>query len=300
MPISPAAVPLGVAAAMRNLGQSCSAPTRMLVSRAGDWPRSRPWPRQQQGNSWWAIPLAEETTHGPIANRAQFDRIQAMIETGIAEGAKLVIGGPGRPEGLATGLYARPTIFSDVRRDMRIAQEEIFGPVLAIMAYDTVDEAVEIANDTVYGLGAHVQGTDMEQVRHVASEIRVRAGASQLPGLGPERAVRRLQAFGERPRIRPRGYGGVPGNEGRPRLLSVGLSGPPDALRTRCQVNARTHPFGRADVPPYHPRDGVRAHAPGADRGGLGRRARFFRQCPRVRGAEHVFPEAGSTGASRA
>ena len=115
---------------------------------------------------------AEETTHGTIANRAQYDRIQAMIETGIAEGAKLVIGGPGRPEGLATGLYVRPTIFSDVRRDMAVAQEEIFGPVLAILAYDTVDEAVEIANDTVYGLGAHVQGTDMEQVRHVASEIR--------------------------------------------------------------------------------------------------------------------------------
>jgi aldehyde dehydrogenase (NAD+) len=164
-------VPLGVAAAMRNLGQSCSAPTRMLVPR-GRLAEVEALAKAAASEFVVGDPAREETTHGTIANRAQYDRIQAMIETGIAEGAKLVIGGPGRPEGLATGLYARPTIFSDVRRDMAVAQEEIFGPVLAILAYDTVDEAVEIANDTVYGLGAHVQGTDMEQVRHVASEIR--------------------------------------------------------------------------------------------------------------------------------
>ena len=164
-------MPLGVAAAMRNLGQSCSAPTRMLVPR-GRLAEVEALAKAAAREFVVGDPAREETTHGTIANRAQYDRIQAMIETGIAEGAKLVIGGPGRPEGLATGLYARPTIFSDVRRDMAVAQEEIFGPVLAILAYDTVDEAVEIANDTVYGLGAHVQGTDMEQVRHVASEIR--------------------------------------------------------------------------------------------------------------------------------
>jgi aldehyde dehydrogenase (NAD+) len=101
-----------------------------------------------------------------------------MIEAGIGEGAKLVTGGPGRPAGIASGFYARPTIFSEVRREMVIAQEEIFGPVLAILPYDTVEEAVEIANDTVYGLGAHVQGTEMDAVREVAS--RIRAGQVHL------------------------------------------------------------------------------------------------------------------------
>jgi aldehyde dehydrogenase (NAD+) len=165
------AVPLGVAAAFRNLGQSCSAPTRMLVSRS-----------QMEAVETLALaaaselvvgdPLAESTTHGPIANRAQFERVQAMIGVGLEEGAKLVIGGRGRPDNLRIGLYARPTIFSNVHRDMRIAQEEIFGPVLSIIPYDTVEEAIEIANDTVYGLGAHVQGTDMETVRAVAGQIR--------------------------------------------------------------------------------------------------------------------------------
>jgi aldehyde dehydrogenase (NAD+) len=123
-------------------------------------------------------PRAETTTHGAIANRAQFDRIQTMIGVGIAEGAKLVTGGTGRPGGLNVGLYVKPTIFSEVRTDMRIAQEEIFGPVLCIIPYDTVEEAVAIANDTVYGLGAHVQGRDMDRVRDVAS--RIRAGQVHL------------------------------------------------------------------------------------------------------------------------
>jgi aldehyde dehydrogenase (NAD+) len=165
------AVPLGVAAGMRNVGQSCSAPTRMIV------PRSRL--AEVEGLAAAAAdafvvgdPLDERTTHGPVANRAQFERVQSMIAVGIDEGANLVTGGSGRPEGLERGLYARPTIFSNVRTDMRIAQEEIFGPVLAILPYDTVEEAIAIANDTVYGLGAHVQGTDMEAVRAVARQIR--------------------------------------------------------------------------------------------------------------------------------
>src|SRR3712207_1308431 len=91
---------------------------------------------------------------------------------GISEGAKLVTGGTGRPGGLKTGLYVEPTIFSEVRTGMRIAQEEIFGPVLCIIPYDTVEEAVAIANDTIYGLGAHVQGKDMDVVRDVAAQIR--------------------------------------------------------------------------------------------------------------------------------
>ncbi|NOJ45359.1 aldehyde dehydrogenase family protein [Bradyrhizobium archetypum] len=165
------AVPLGVGAAFRNLGQSCSAPTRMLVSRS-QMKEVEILAAAAASELVVGDPLAESTTHGPIANRPQFERVQAMIGIGLEEGAKLVIGGPGRPDDLQVGLYARPTIFSNVRRDMRIAQEEIFGPVLSIIPYDSVDEAIEIANDTVYGLGAHVQGTGMETVRAVAEQIR--------------------------------------------------------------------------------------------------------------------------------
>lgn len=164
------AVPLGVGAAFRNLGQSCSAPTRMLVFRS-QMEEVEILAAAAASELVVGDPLAESTTHGPIANRPQFERIQTMIGVGLEEGAKLVIGGPGRPADLPIGLYARPTIFSDVRREMRIAQEEIFGPVLSIIPYDTVKEAIEIANDTVYGLGAHVQGTDMETVRAVAHQI---------------------------------------------------------------------------------------------------------------------------------
>jgi aldehyde dehydrogenase (NAD+) len=171
------AVPLGVGAAMRNVGQSCSAPTRMIV------PRERLAEVEALAAAAAAQfvvgdPLDERTTHGPIANRPQFERVQSMIALGIEEGAHLVTGGCGRPQGLECGLYARPTIFSNVASSMRIAQEEIFGPVLVILPYDTVDEAVAIANDTVYGLGAHVQGKDADAVRAVAR--RIRAGQVHL------------------------------------------------------------------------------------------------------------------------
>jgi acyl-CoA reductase-like NAD-dependent aldehyde dehydrogenase len=95
-----------------------------------------------------------------------------MIDLGIVEGARLVCGGPGRPPGLNRGFYARPTIFSDVRQSMAVAREEIFGPVLCVIAYDSIDEAIEIANDTIYGLGAHVQGGDLTLAREVAGQIR--------------------------------------------------------------------------------------------------------------------------------
>jgi aldehyde dehydrogenase (NAD+) len=171
------AVSLGVAAGFRNLGQSCSAPTRMIVPRAA-LAAVESIARQAVDEIVVGDPLAETTTHGAIANLAQFDRIQTMIAVGIAEGAKLLTGGTGRPGCLNVGLYVRPTIFSEVRTNMRIAQEEIFGPVLCIIPYWTVEEAVAIANDTVYGLGAHVQGKDMDCVRDVAS--RIRAGQVHL------------------------------------------------------------------------------------------------------------------------
>jgi aldehyde dehydrogenase (NAD+) len=164
-------VPLGVMAAFRNVGQSCSAPTRMVVPRAHVDEVER-----LAAETARAIvvgdPRGEETVLGPLANRAQFDRVQEMIRAGIAEGAKLLCGGPGRPEGLEHGFFARPTIFSAVATSMRIAQEEIFGPVLCIIPYDSVDDAVDIANDTPYGLGGHVQGADLAQARAVALRIR--------------------------------------------------------------------------------------------------------------------------------
>ncbi|WP_062381092.1 aldehyde dehydrogenase family protein [Pseudomonas abietaniphila] len=171
------AVPPGVMSAFRNVGQSCSAPTRMIV------PRDRlseveALAAATANSIIVGDPRAEETVLGPIANLAQFERVQAMIEAGLNEGAKLVCGGPGRVPGFEKGFYTRPTVFSEVASGMRIAQEEIFGPVLCIIAYDTLDEAIAIANDTVYGLGAHVQAQDLQLARAVAS--RIRAGQVHL------------------------------------------------------------------------------------------------------------------------
>jgi aldehyde dehydrogenase (NAD+) len=170
-------VPLGVMAAFRNVGQSCSAPTRMIVPRA----RLAEVEAIAKATAEALIvgdPLDEATDMGPIANAAQFARVQAMIEAGIAEGATLLCGGPGRPEGQARGFFARPTIFTHVRSDMRIAQEEIFGPVLCILPYDDIDEAVAIANDTQFGLGGHVQSGDPAAGRAVA--LRIRTGQVHL------------------------------------------------------------------------------------------------------------------------
>jgi aldehyde dehydrogenase (NAD+) len=165
------AIPPGVAAGMRNVGQSCSAPTRMIVPRARLQDVER-IAAETAASFVVGDPRSPQTTHGPVANRAQFNRVQEMIGVGIAEGAQLVCGGTGRPQGLARGFYCRPTIFSSVHPRMQVAQEEIFGPVLVVIPYDSVDEAVKIANDTVYGLGAHVQGQDLAAARAVAARIR--------------------------------------------------------------------------------------------------------------------------------
>jgi len=115
-----------------------------------------------------------------VASAAQYQKVQALIEKGIAEGAKLVVGGLGTPEGIELGYFVRPTVFSQVRNDMTIAQEEIFGPVLSIIPYQTEEEAIAIANDTPYGLAAYVQSGDIERSREVAS--RIRAGTVYLNG----------------------------------------------------------------------------------------------------------------------
>ncbi|MCP3731471.1 aldehyde dehydrogenase family protein [Sphingomonas sp. MG17] len=164
-------VPLAVMSAFRNVGQSCSAPTRLIV------PRDRLAEVEEIAQATVAAivigdPGDDATVLGPIANQPQFQRVQAMIAAGIEDGATLVCGGLGQPAGLERGFFTRPTVFSDVATGSRIAQEEIFGPVLVIIAYDDVDEAVDIANDTIFGLGGHVHGADLDRARDVARRIR--------------------------------------------------------------------------------------------------------------------------------
>jgi aldehyde dehydrogenase (NAD+) len=165
------AVPKGVLACMRNCGQSCAAPTRMLV------PRSRlaeveALAAEAADGVLVANPLDEAAVIGALANAPQFAKVQELIQAGIDEGAKLVAGGTGRPSGLNRGFFARPTVFSEVTTDMRIAQEEIFGPVLSIMPYEDEEDAIRIANATVYGLSSHVQSADLQAARRVAGRIR--------------------------------------------------------------------------------------------------------------------------------
>ncbi|HEY2047705.1 MAG TPA: aldehyde dehydrogenase family protein, partial [Caulobacteraceae bacterium] len=170
----------GVKHVMQNSGQSCNAPTRMLVP---------------TGKMDEVIVIAKEAAEsttvgdpngnaqmGPVVNKSQWEKIQRLIKAGIDEGATLVTGGTGRPEGLDKGYYVKPTVFANVKNDMTIAKEEIFGPVVSILGYDSVDQAVKIGNDTEYGLAAYVSGTDMTKVREVASKLR--AGQVSLNGGG--------------------------------------------------------------------------------------------------------------------
>ncbi len=177
-----AAVSSGVARIMNNSGQSCNAPTRMLV------------PRHRMGEAQAAAKAAAESLTvgdpngdfalGPVVSDVQWNKIQTLIAKGVEEGATLVTGGVGRPEGLEVGYFVKPTIFADVAPDATIAREEIFGPVLSIIPYDSEDEAIHIANDTVYGLAAYVQSADIDRARNVARQLR--AGQVIINGAGPD------------------------------------------------------------------------------------------------------------------
>lgn len=171
------AVSKGVEGCFGNSGQSCDAPTRMLVP-ADRHDEALQIARQAAETHKVGDPQAEDTVLGPVVSEVQYNKIQRLIEMGIEEGALLVTGGPGRPEGLNRGYYVRPTVFGHVTPDMTIAREEIFGPVLSIMPYETEEQAIEIANDTVYGLAAYVQSEDIEHARRVAA--RMRAGSVYL------------------------------------------------------------------------------------------------------------------------
>ncbi len=175
----------GVLSCFGNSGQSCNAPTRMLV------PESRMDEAIEIAKAAAAKAVPGDTTDektrlGPVVSKAQFDRIQQLINKGIEEGAELIAGGPGKPEGLETGYYVRPTVFARVRNDMVIAREEIFGPVLTIIGYKDEDEAVQLANDTDYGLSGYVSG-EPERARAVAR--RLRTGMVHINGAGPDFAA---------------------------------------------------------------------------------------------------------------
>jgi aldehyde dehydrogenase (NAD+) len=165
------AVKKGVESCFGNSGQSCNAPTRMLVPRAMHADALNVAKRTAEGHKV-GDPKADGTILGPVVSEAQFKKIQGLIESGIKEGATLVTGGTGRPDGLNRGYYVRPTVFGDVKPDMTIAREEIFGPVLSIMPYDSEEQAIEIANDTVYGLSANIESKNLERARKVARRLR--------------------------------------------------------------------------------------------------------------------------------
>ena len=164
-------VTIGVQKIMENTGQSCNAPTRMIV------------PKNRQGEALKIAknvteklitgdPTKEETDIGPLVSQTQFDKVQRLIDSGIKAGAQLVTGGLGKPIGVNAGYFVKPTVFGDVDNSMDIAQEEIFGPVLSVIPYDDIDHAVQIANDTSYGLSAYVCGSDPEKLKSVARQIR--------------------------------------------------------------------------------------------------------------------------------
>ncbi len=165
------AVKQGVQECFRNTGQSCNAPTRMLVPRT-KMAEVIVVARQASEATKVGDPLAEDTGVGPLASKAQFDKVQRLINKGVEEGAKLIAGGPGRPEGISKGYFVKPTVFADVRNDMTIAREEIFGPVLCIIPYDDEDDAVRIANDTPYGLSGFVTSGNKERAIRVAKRLR--------------------------------------------------------------------------------------------------------------------------------
>ncbi len=174
-----AAVRWGVTDCFSNSGQSCNAPSRMLVPAALQ-ARAAALAREVAEAMVVGDPRNAATQLGPVVSQIQFEKIQGLIQVGIDEGATLVCGGPGRPPGLTQGFYVRPTVFAGVRNDMRIAREEIFGPVLGILPYGDEAEAIRIANDTPYGLAAYVWSADPVAARRVAGQIR--AGMIHING----------------------------------------------------------------------------------------------------------------------
>jgi aldehyde dehydrogenase (NAD+) len=181
-----AAVIEGVHACYTNGGQNCQSPTRMLIPRA-QRDAAFAAAREAVDSIRLGDPLDPASTMGPLVSQAQFEKVQDLIQSGVDEGATLVAGGTGRPSEVNRGYYVRPTVFGDVTPQMKIAREEIFGPVLSIMSYDTEDEAIEIANDTPFGLAGFVQSRNPDRARAVAN--RIRAGRVYLNGAPFDRSL---------------------------------------------------------------------------------------------------------------
>ncbi len=173
------AVKGGVRLCMFNSGQACNAPTRMLVPRK-DLPRIQELVKQAVAGLVVGDPLDEKTYMGPIANKAQYERVMAFMQRALDEGATLLVGGAQRPDGLDTGYYVAPTVFTDVDNSSRTAQEEAFGPILCLIPYDTDEQAIALANDSPYGLSGYVQSGDLARAQKVGS--RMRTGAVELNG----------------------------------------------------------------------------------------------------------------------
>ena len=157
--------------AFMNSGQACAAGTRLLVPKSR-FDEARRGIQEAMRNITAGDPADPKTVVGPMVSQKQYERVQAYIRKGIEEGAEVLVGGEGHPEGLEAGYFVKPTVFVNVTNDMAIAQEEIFGPVLSVIAYDSEDDAIRIANDSKYGLHAAVLGTDLQRARRVASQIR--------------------------------------------------------------------------------------------------------------------------------
>ena len=174
-------VEASVAECFYNTGQSCDAPTRLLVERSC-YDQVLKIARKAAEATKVGDPAVEGDHIGPLFDKIQYDRVQRMIEVGMEEGAKLLAGGPGKPEGFEKGWFVKPTIFADVSNDMQIAQQEIFGPVLVIIPFEGEEEAIRLANDTPYGLAAYLQTGDPERAERVAA--RLRAGAVHINGGG--------------------------------------------------------------------------------------------------------------------
>lgn len=174
------AIPLALAACFINSGQACLAGTRLLVPehRLGE---VKELVKQSIGTFKPGNPKDADTMIGPMVNESQYNKIQHYIQTGITEGAEVIAGGLGHPEGLESGYFVKPTVFAHVTNDMTIAREEIFGPVLSIITYKTEEEAVNIANDTTYGLQAYVSTPDLEKANRIAAQLQ--AGTVFINGL---------------------------------------------------------------------------------------------------------------------
>ena len=177
----PGAIERGALRCFRNSGQSCNAPTRMLVEKSM-YKEAIERLKKYTENFEVGDPKKEGEHIGPVISETQYNKIQTLIKKGIDEGAQLVAGGPGKPEGLDKGYFVKPTVFADVNNNMEVARTEIFGPVLSVMPFETEEEAIEIANDTPYGLTNYIQTQDPEKVKRVARKLR--SGMVDVNGAG--------------------------------------------------------------------------------------------------------------------